>query len=340
MAILQDEVIAYLMPLIEQGGHGAPLPSQNDIRKKLGVSTVTVRKALERLEAQGMIFRHQGKGCFARHAGHASSTRRLFLIIPEKFNLSNEFIFALVSATRESTFSTTFYDYDGNEEKLFHELQRIEPQVVLWLAPTLHIHEKTLLRLLSMPLHIILFNREYDHPSVSCICGDFVQDGRLLGKQLASKGIRHVLYLSLDMRTFYSRLRHQGLEEAIMQAGGTVQVLDASQFPRETDAPWLDSKAFSEEIARTINHGQFDAIVCAQGEIWNTMRLGLSISRHHTDQLWFGTFNSMVKEQCFSPKTITLTQPIEQMARDAIVMATALLDGATPEHRLYISKKS
>ena len=50
MAILQNEVINYLLGLIEQSGHDAPLPSQNELRQKFACSTVTVRKALEKLE--------------------------------------------------------------------------------------------------------------------------------------------------------------------------------------------------------------------------------------------------------------------------------------------------
>ena len=66
MAILQKEIINHLLTLIEKGQHGDMLPSQNELRRQFNVSTVTVRKALEKLEDIGCIYRHQGKGCFIR----------------------------------------------------------------------------------------------------------------------------------------------------------------------------------------------------------------------------------------------------------------------------------
>ena len=50
MAILQNEVAKYLLGLIEQGDHDDELPSQNELRKLFNCSTVTVRKAIEKLE--------------------------------------------------------------------------------------------------------------------------------------------------------------------------------------------------------------------------------------------------------------------------------------------------
>lgn len=43
---------------------GSPLPSEVDLAKELGVSSGTVRKALDRLEAEHVVSRRQGKGTF------------------------------------------------------------------------------------------------------------------------------------------------------------------------------------------------------------------------------------------------------------------------------------
>jgi GntR family transcriptional regulator len=43
---------------------GAPLPSQNDLIKHYGVSTMTIRIAMQRLETDGIIKRIRGKGTF------------------------------------------------------------------------------------------------------------------------------------------------------------------------------------------------------------------------------------------------------------------------------------
>jgi GntR family transcriptional regulator len=48
----------------EQLGPGAALPSEADLRERLGVSRATIRQALQELELEGWIERHQGRGTF------------------------------------------------------------------------------------------------------------------------------------------------------------------------------------------------------------------------------------------------------------------------------------
>ncbi len=67
---LYDKVIKYVKGLIKQHG-GEPyykLPSEKQLEIKLGVSNITVKTALKKLEADGLIIRHQGKGSFINNS--------------------------------------------------------------------------------------------------------------------------------------------------------------------------------------------------------------------------------------------------------------------------------
>jgi len=59
---IAEQLIAY----IKENGlkAGDPLPSQNELIKRYGVSTITVRVAMQRLETDGIIKRIRGKGTF------------------------------------------------------------------------------------------------------------------------------------------------------------------------------------------------------------------------------------------------------------------------------------
>ena len=345
MAILQTEIANHLMSLIEQGQHGDMLPSQNELRRQFNVSTVTVRKALEKLEEQGRIYRHQGKGCFIRRPHNQGVATRLFLIIPNKFSLDNEFISSLVYATQVTGYHTIFYHFDGDAETMFYELNRFAPQVVIWLAPSIFMHEKALLKLLTMPRHVILFNRDYEHPAISYISGDFAGDGRRLGKVLLEKNIRKVLYLTLDERMMFARKRGAGLQAEIMAGNGKFDLLDgyALQCNDSTGSvpvSPLETRAFLKEALkeRLSSDSSIQAIVCSQGQIWDTLKESLAECGKSPEDFVLASFNKLDAAEQIPGHTIAFDQPISRMAGDIIALAGRLLAGGKPEQLIYPSE--
>lgn len=57
-------------------GAGGPMPSEPRLMRDYGVSRSTVRRALERLEAEGRIERRRGSGTFARDRGREAAASR------------------------------------------------------------------------------------------------------------------------------------------------------------------------------------------------------------------------------------------------------------------------
>ena len=55
-----------------------PLPSEQRLARLYGVSQGTVRKAIDELVAQNILFRHQGKGTFVRQHDERASLFRFF----------------------------------------------------------------------------------------------------------------------------------------------------------------------------------------------------------------------------------------------------------------------
>lgn len=61
-----EQISRWLRDRIEEGAYATneQLPSENDLSERFGVSRVTVRRALQTLEGEGLIYRRQGLGSF------------------------------------------------------------------------------------------------------------------------------------------------------------------------------------------------------------------------------------------------------------------------------------
>ncbi len=81
---LYSKLIAVFRDLIRQGkwSVGVALPSETDLARTYGVSVGTARKALESLQAEGLITRRQGRGTFVTDPVEQEFDRfcRIFLL--------------------------------------------------------------------------------------------------------------------------------------------------------------------------------------------------------------------------------------------------------------------
>ncbi|MCI0690319.1 MAG: GntR family transcriptional regulator [Sporichthyaceae bacterium] len=59
-----DQLKETLLAAIESASPGTPLPAERDLCERFAVSRTTVRQALQELESDGHILRHQGRGTF------------------------------------------------------------------------------------------------------------------------------------------------------------------------------------------------------------------------------------------------------------------------------------
>ncbi|MEX2527048.1 MAG: GntR family transcriptional regulator [Gemmatimonadota bacterium] len=76
---LHEQISGWIRSRIEDGEYTAhlQLPSENDLCRRFSVSRVTVRRALQTLEADGLIYRRQGLGSFVYDRRMAQGLVRL-----------------------------------------------------------------------------------------------------------------------------------------------------------------------------------------------------------------------------------------------------------------------
>ncbi|SNS99739.1 FadR/GntR family transcriptional regulator [Tropicimonas sediminicola] len=77
--VSREAAVAALRRLIELGNYapGDRLPPERELIVQLGLTRAALRKALETLEAEGLIWRHVGKGTFIASEGEGAVAGRL-----------------------------------------------------------------------------------------------------------------------------------------------------------------------------------------------------------------------------------------------------------------------
>jgi GntR family transcriptional regulator len=105
---LYHRVYVVLLQKISDGSYpvGQSIPSEDDLAESFGVSRVTIRKAMERLEREGLVLRQRGRGTFPQPPAIETATAATQL-------LSNQ-----ISLARKTKVSV-----------LEHEVVRLPPQV-------------------------------------------------------------------------------------------------------------------------------------------------------------------------------------------------------------------
>jgi DNA-binding LacI/PurR family transcriptional regulator len=94
---LQATVLKVLSKEICEGRYSpdCPMPSENDLCERFGISRPTVRLVLAELEHQGLIYRHHGKGTFV-HVIPAVQVKPIAMLLREPGKLASTYIMDII----------------------------------------------------------------------------------------------------------------------------------------------------------------------------------------------------------------------------------------------------
>lgn len=337
MISLQNIVLQHLSELIEGGEHNQMLPSQAQLCKTFDVSVITVRNALDKLENQGMIFRKQGKGCFIHKVRDGKyDTIRLFLFLPSRADVNNEFVATIVSAARDEKCHVMFYNYhEENDINLIREIRNFNANAIIWIAPSVSENHETIEQLRQMDCHLMLFNRECDLPKVNYVTGDHVKDGYDIAKALLQKAPQQILYVGVDQSADHSRLRHEGFCDALLD--------NKYDFGKFCTVP-IDCYNYKagELIAPTIaqiKNSAPDVIVCSQGAFLGDIYNAMQAVKLDLTKVRMANFNAIDPGHPLKAICHELVQPINYMGIETIKQLKSLISQEVKSVKLKIASK-
>lgn len=181
---------------------GDSIPPERKLSEELGVSRVTVRKALELLEEEHIIERIQGSGTrVALHYGaRAGDMDIITLVAPAQNNFFSWFIDAFQTTAEEMNSLVLYKQKSRNmslEQCLFQIYEKDLRNAVLWLED-MEISENELRKLRGLGMNIVLFDTSFQSEYADAICLDNQDAIEKLYEKLESEGCERFGYIGWD----------------------------------------------------------------------------------------------------------------------------------------------
>jgi len=223
------DLVSVLRTAIEQGVYiaGQPIPSERDLCKSQGLSRTTVRRAIQLLVDQGMVYRVPGAGTYVGRPRPLTTEppqehATLGLILP---TLANPYFGELATAIeRESTRAGYQLllgqsDLTGRSEApyLARYAENAAVKGVITISTGMEIPAESYAQLGRAGKPFLFVVRHAETVEADSVATDHVGGARALMQHLIGLGHRRIAYIG-DARSRSPR-HHQGYLEALREAG-------------------------------------------------------------------------------------------------------------------------
>lgn len=205
------------------------LPRELDFAREHGVSFITMRSALARLEEDGLIVRIPSKGTFVRDwtnpVAETSNNRKLLLLLsdfgdnPATENLFNRRL--ILGAVQQGYLSgySIINDNFNRKADLLEQCRKEKPVGIIWDRPTLKQHE-LIQQLHELEIPQVLINRQL--PELATVACNYPNSICQAVRYLRNIGHRHIGLIDLNpeeagvfkerQEAFCEQLRFSGIE--------------------------------------------------------------------------------------------------------------------------------
>ncbi|WP_070000616.1 LacI family DNA-binding transcriptional regulator [Cellulosilyticum sp. I15G10I2] len=181
---------------------GENIPPERTLSENLGVSRVTVRKALTLLEKDGIIERVQGSGTLVKlkQTGYKGTLDIIALLAPA----TNPFFAAFIddfqkNADKNDSLVLFMQNpkHSNVEDSLFKLFQKNIRNVVVWLED-LQVDYELIRRLRGLGMNIVFFDMSEPSPYADCVLLDNQDAIKMLCQSLIQKGAVELTYVGWD----------------------------------------------------------------------------------------------------------------------------------------------
>lgn len=271
-----EEILMILRREITEGLHpaGGKLPTEMALCERFGVTRPTVRRAVARLAAEGLIQVRQGAGMsVAPGTGPAAARRTMSIMFPcESQGLAEVQRGALARGYLLSVYAQSPAHWDVKAERAFLELVLKERHAGLlaFCSPLAPRNDELLRRLTGSGVRVVHIEHFCEPlPMEEYLLPDYRKAGHMAAVALLLAGYRRLAFFGLNQEAPYPRLMAAGFAEALDEQGFRYdRTTQHFQYPRGIDS----SPAARDQVRAFISSlGAGAGIVCESAGIAATV---------------------------------------------------------------------
>lgn len=243
---------------------GDYIPPERKLAEELGVSRVTVRKALKLLEEEHIIERIQGSGTriAMEYGAKAGNMDIITLVAPAQNTFFSRFIDAFQTAAEKHDSLVLYKQKPKNlslEQCLFQIYEKDLRNVVLWLED-MEISMETLQKLRGLGMNIVLFDTSYESQYADAICLNNKEAINFLVKRLYLEGCKTLGFVGWEEQQVRSvRIREEAFRK--LEPDGVIERIAWEYHNRLEELPM---KSVHESLDKL---QECDGIVYSVGDL-------------------------------------------------------------------------
>lgn len=316
---LYESVKDALLLAIDQGvfASNRRLPSTKELSERMSVSLVTAHRALQELEAAGVLERTQGRGTFVIDRQQRSNRKlRLGLVLHAEASLADFYHSRVLEGMRQAC-------RDGATELTILSFGSTFPRDLdgyLLVNPLAEELEETADRLREQPGKLVVGARSH-LPNVASIDVDNREVAVKAVEHLHALGHRRIGYIGNEPRLSNSRDRWDGFGAAMRRLGVSVEMRHVMHV-----ADWRLDNAEKMRLHRLLTAPDRPTAIFAAGyyyalDVYEAVgTLGLRLPR---DLSLVGVDNPPSAAH-LSPTLTTVQQPLQELGHAAVMSLTEL----------------
>lgn len=255
--MLYRQVKDFLLGQIQKGVYapGEVIPAERELADKLGVSRYTVRRAIQELVDEGILYRVQGNGTFVHERKRSAHSRSnsIGIVLPLcDAEMEMLLLNGMQRALRETKYSMTLLVSNNDSEKELEEIRHLRDEQVSGLVIMPSQEPRGGLAAYELKkdgFPFVLVDRRVPGCETDCVMSDNIQGGSLATEYLLDLGHERIAFVKHESdQTSSMKDRFVGYQQALCKRG----LGDGLMFSLTRDGGPSEFKALLDEYTAIV----------------------------------------------------------------------------------------